>query len=109
MPSWLRRFALANPLTYLVEALRILMLPTETGLFPLGVDLTVLVGVALGPVAIETQLYPGMAQRTPAGTTRRIPTAPGAGTNEDDGGFPSGLARPERTIAVSYIPFVHHG
>jgi ABC-2 type transport system permease protein len=62
MPSWLRVFALANPLTYLVDALRILMLPRGTGLFPLGVDLGVLFAVTLAFVAIETRLYPRMAQ-----------------------------------------------
>lgn len=62
MPAWLRPFALANPLTYLVDALRTLMLPGETGLFPLGVDIGVLAAVALLLVAIESRLYPRMAQ-----------------------------------------------
>ena len=62
MPPWLRPFALANPLTYLVDALRILMLPNETGLFPVWVDLSVLFLVALGLVALESRLYPRMAQ-----------------------------------------------
>jgi ABC-2 type transport system permease protein len=63
MPKWLRPFALANPLTYLVDALRSLMTPTATGiLFPLWVDLGVLVGVALGLVALCAALYPRMAQ-----------------------------------------------
>jgi ABC-2 type transport system permease protein len=62
MPGWLRVFALVNPLTYLVDALRILMLPNGTGLFPLGVDLAVLLGVTIGLVLLEAQLYPRMAQ-----------------------------------------------
>jgi ABC-2 type transport system permease protein len=62
MPAWLRPFALANPLTYLVDALRTLMLPNGTGLFPLGVDLGVLLVVTLGLTLLEARLYPRMAQ-----------------------------------------------
>jgi ABC-2 type transport system permease protein len=62
MPRWLQPIALVNPLTYLVDALRTLMLPGETGLFPLWVDLLVLAGVTLGLVAVESRLYPRMAQ-----------------------------------------------
>ncbi len=62
MPAWLRPIALANPLTYLVDALRTLMLPHETGLNPLGVDVAVLIGVTLLLTAIESRLYPRMAQ-----------------------------------------------
>jgi ABC-2 type transport system permease protein len=62
MPSWLRPFALANPLTYLVDALRILMLPNGTGLYPLYVDLGVLLAVTVGLTMIEARLYPRMAQ-----------------------------------------------
>jgi len=62
MPGWLRPFALANPLTYLVDALRILMLPNGTGLYPLWVDLGVLLAVTAGLTAIEARLYPRMAQ-----------------------------------------------
>ncbi len=62
MPKWLQPLAYANPLTYLVDALRNLMLPTPGGLFPLWVDLLVLFGVAIGFIAIEARLYPRMAQ-----------------------------------------------
>jgi ABC-2 type transport system permease protein len=62
MPSWLRTFALGNPLTYLVDSLRILMLPRGTGLFPLGVDIGVLFGVTVALTVVEAQLYPRMAQ-----------------------------------------------
>jgi ABC-2 type transport system permease protein len=62
MPSWLRPIALANPLTYLVDALRTLMLPGEVGLYPLYVDLGVLVGVTLLLILLESRLYPRMAQ-----------------------------------------------
>lgn len=62
MPGWLRPIALANPLTYLVDALRILMLPGEVGLFPLWVDVSVLFGVTAAFILIEARLYPRMAQ-----------------------------------------------
>ncbi len=62
MPGWLRPIALANPLTYLVDALRTLMLPGETGLYPLWVDFAVLFGVTVLLTVIESRLYPRMAQ-----------------------------------------------
>ncbi len=62
MPSWLRPVALANPLTYLVDALRILLLPHASSLFPLGVDLGVLVGVTVLLTFVCAALYPRMAQ-----------------------------------------------
>jgi len=62
MPAWLRSFALANPLTYLVDALRTLMLPNETGIFPLGVDFGVLLVGTAGLTLLEARLYPRMAQ-----------------------------------------------
>ena len=62
VPEWLRGFALVNPLTYLVDALRILMLPHGMGLFPLWIDLAVLFGVMVGLMVLESRLYPRMAQ-----------------------------------------------
>jgi ABC-2 type transport system permease protein len=62
MPRWLRPVALANPLTYLVDALRHLMTPAATTLFPLWADLGVLAAVTLGLVALGAALYPRMAQ-----------------------------------------------
>ena len=62
MPSWLQPVALVNPLTYLVDALRILMLPGGGGLFPLGADLGVLAAWAVVLIAICAWLYPRMAQ-----------------------------------------------
>jgi ABC-2 type transport system permease protein len=62
MPGWLRPIALANPLTYLVDALRTLMLPGEVGIYPLYVDFGVLLGVLVAFTAIESRLYPRMAQ-----------------------------------------------
>ncbi len=62
MPSWLRPITLANPLTYLVDALRGLMLPGYSGVFPVGVDLAVLFAVTVVLVLAESRLYPRMAQ-----------------------------------------------
>lgn len=62
MPGWLRPIALGNPLTYLVDALRTLMLPNETGLYPLPLDLGVLLIVTLLLILLESRLYPRMAQ-----------------------------------------------
>jgi ABC-2 type transport system permease protein len=52
----------ASSATYLVDALRTLMLPGEVGLYPLYVDLGVLGGVTLLLILIESRLYPRMAQ-----------------------------------------------
>jgi ABC-2 type transport system permease protein len=62
MPPWLKVVALANPLTYLVDALRTLMIPGGTGTYPLGVDFAVLTFAALGLIWLESRLYPRMAQ-----------------------------------------------
>jgi len=62
MPAWLRPVAYANPLTYLVDALRTLMLPGEIGQFPLYVDFGVLIGVTVLLTLIEARLYPRMDQ-----------------------------------------------
>ncbi len=62
MPPWLRTVAIANPLTYLVNALRILMIPGGTSPQPLPVDFGVLGAVALGLILLESRLYPRMAQ-----------------------------------------------
>jgi ABC-2 type transport system permease protein len=62
MPAWLRPVALANPLTYLVDALRNLMLPGGAALFSLGTDLGVLAAVTAGLILLGSQLYPRLAQ-----------------------------------------------
>ncbi len=62
MPPWLRPIALANPLTYLVNALRMLMLPGDVGLGPLGLDLGVLTAFALALNFLAAWLYPRMAR-----------------------------------------------
>ena len=52
MPAWLQVIARANPLTYEVDGLRTLMLPTALHLSSLGRDAVVLLGV------IGSRLYP---------------------------------------------------
>jgi len=62
MPAWLRVVTDFNPLTYLVDALRQLMVPGAAMQFPLGVDFGVLAAVTLGLIWLESLLYPRMAQ-----------------------------------------------
>lgn len=62
MPGWLQPVALANPLTYMVEALRGLMTSATLSSSALGLDLGVLIGVTTVLLLIESRLYPRMAQ-----------------------------------------------
>ena len=57
MPPWLRAISTYNPLTYLVNALRTLMIQGGESTAGLGVDLLVLTGVFLVLVAIGARLY----------------------------------------------------
>ncbi len=61
MPGWLRAVARANPLTYLVDALRSLMLAGSVSAFGIAVDLAVQLVVLLVLVAIAARLYPSVA------------------------------------------------
>ena len=58
MPSWLRAIAVANPLTYQVDALRALMLRASPSAFGLSTDFAVLGGVLVMLVWIASRLYP---------------------------------------------------
>jgi ABC-2 type transport system permease protein len=62
MPTWLQVVAYANPLTYLVDALRSLMVPGAPSPFPLAGDFVVLLAAALVLIFVESRLYPRMAQ-----------------------------------------------
>ncbi len=62
MPGWLRSIAEVNPLTYLVDALRGLMLPGGESLHGYGFDLLVLLGVFGLLLAIAVKLYPTLAE-----------------------------------------------
>ncbi len=58
MPRWLQVIASVNPLSYEVDGLRSLMLPTAMQLSSLGLDVGVLLGVTMLLIAIGGWLYP---------------------------------------------------
>ena len=62
MPPWLQTVALVNPLTYMVDAARGLMIVGGTAEHGLPLDLAVLVGVTAMFVLISARLYPRLAQ-----------------------------------------------
>jgi ABC-2 type transport system permease protein len=62
MPAWLRAIALVNPLTYLVDALRGLMLKGGASLYGLGWDCGVLLCVMLLLLAIAVRAYPHLVR-----------------------------------------------
>jgi len=62
MPPWLRALSKANPLSYQVDALRVLMVEGGQSIFGLGKDFTVLfLGLVL-LVLITAKLYPNVVQ-----------------------------------------------
>src|SRR5574337_21675 len=62
MPAWLQLVARVNPLTYLVDALRALMLPVPEAIGAWGFDLAVLAVVGLLLWMIASRLYPGLVR-----------------------------------------------
>jgi ABC-2 type transport system permease protein len=62
MPSWLQPVALGNPLTYMVDGLRQLMVYPNPFNASLGVDLLVLALVTSALTLLEARLYPRLAQ-----------------------------------------------
>jgi ABC-2 type transport system permease protein len=62
MPGWLRVIARGNPLTYLVDALRALMVVGGQSAFRLGTDLAVQVVTLAILVVIAGRLYPSVAR-----------------------------------------------
>jgi ABC-2 type transport system permease protein len=62
MPGWLQAVAHVNPLTYMVDALRTLMLTNTTDYSSLWADFGVLLGVTAVLVAIGAALYPRIVQ-----------------------------------------------
>lgn len=62
MPQWLQVVATFNPLTYVVGALRTLMLTNTTDYSSLFLDFGVLLGVTIVLVAIGAALYPRIVQ-----------------------------------------------
>jgi ABC-2 type transport system permease protein len=62
MPTWLQAIAGGNPLTYLVDALRLLMLPGYSAEFPLALDFGALMLAMVILVLIGARLYPRLAR-----------------------------------------------
>ena len=58
MPTWLHVVARINPLSYVVDALRALMIPGGQSAFGLWVDLVLLVGITTLLVTIAARVYP---------------------------------------------------
>ncbi len=61
MPDWLKVVAKVNPLTYLVDALRSLMVQGGESAFGYGADLAIQVAVLVVLVLIAARLYPSVA------------------------------------------------
>lgn len=62
MPDWLKAIAIANPLTYLVDALRHSMIVGGHGMYPLAMSFGVMMAVFLLLLAIASRLYPGLVR-----------------------------------------------
>jgi ABC-2 type transport system permease protein len=57
MPPWLRVVSHLNPLTYVVDALRALMLADGVSILGLGLDFAVIAGATAGMVLVGASLY----------------------------------------------------
>jgi len=62
MPPWLRDVAMLNPLTYLVDALRGLMVHDEQSMYSAVFDFGILALVLLALLAIAVRIYPKLVQ-----------------------------------------------
>jgi ABC-2 type transport system permease protein len=62
MPAWLQAISGGNPLTYLVDALRFLMLPGYSPEFSLALDFVALLLAMAALVLIGARLYPRLAR-----------------------------------------------
>ncbi|BBP02403.1 ABC transporter permease [Sulfuriferula nivalis] len=62
MPHWLRLVARINPLTYLIDALRGLVITNGTSVYGFRVDFSVLIGIFAGLLFIAVKLYPSLAE-----------------------------------------------
>jgi ABC-2 type transport system permease protein len=61
MPDWLKRIAAVNPLTFLVDVLRGLMIQGGHSAHSLAADFGVMGGVFLLMILIAARLYPTLA------------------------------------------------
>jgi len=62
MPGWLQVIARGNPLTYLVDALRALMVEGGQSAFGIGVDLGIQMIAIVLLVALAARLYPSVVR-----------------------------------------------
>lgn len=62
MPGWLVVIARINPLTYLVDLLRALMVGGAQAVHPVWLDITVLGVVLVALIAVATRLFPSLAR-----------------------------------------------
>jgi ABC-2 type transport system permease protein len=62
MPGWLRILARANPLTYLVDALRGLMIAGAESVHGCALDFAVLAAVFLALLGVAVRLYPTLVE-----------------------------------------------
>jgi ABC-2 type transport system permease protein len=62
MPSWLGAVARANPLTYLVDALRTLMLAGAVSVVGLVLDFAVMTITLVALIGVAARLYPSLAR-----------------------------------------------
>ncbi|MBD1999403.1 ABC transporter permease [Leptolyngbya sp. FACHB-541] len=58
MPHWLQVISYVNPLTYLVDVLRSLMLTSETSTYPIATDLGILLAATAFLTMVCARLYP---------------------------------------------------
>jgi ABC-2 type transport system permease protein len=62
MPDWLQVLARVNPLTYMVDSLRQLMVQGAEGAEPIALDIAILAGVVVLLLTIAARIYPRLAQ-----------------------------------------------
>lgn len=62
MPDWLRAIAHANPLSYLVDALRGAMVVGGTSQYPLSLSFAMMIAVFAGLTLAATKMYPGLVR-----------------------------------------------
>ena len=62
MPEWLQLFARINPLTYLVDAVRGMMIVGGTSRYGTGFDLVLLSSIFLVLSFIAAKMYPTLAR-----------------------------------------------
>lgn len=63
MPNWLQVIARANPLTYVVDGIRMLMLAgTTVDVASLGIDMLVLLAITTVLIITAAALYPRLIQ-----------------------------------------------